>query len=263
MIFVLIFISFINEIIDCNERAAAMRTHIVNPGQFPYLVSLQNNNFVHVCIGSIIHKNWIITTADSFCTHKQLIKSVLCQGEPKFNNNTEHMRYAIELIKRYPLIHDKHILYKNMQELHDISLIKTYQNIIFNKLFVRSIHIKDENEIVFNNDGSYKYNVGIITQIEYDIKSGLYYITSHAFEIMDITECVNSSSLNVLLSDSIFCTDVISKRVNYYYRGSPLVINNALYGLIPSTLQNYKRNFAVIKISFFLQWIQYVIQTVL
>lgn len=258
MIFVLLII-FIS-ILNINYSSSIdLGLQISNSGQFPYIVSIQDYNNNHIYTGTIIHMYWIITTSQSIEAETKLYKLVMCQGKPPTSENWDQIYYEIELIMRYPFQHED-FNKPSSPELYEISLIKTYKNILFNQ-FVQPIPITDETEAMFNYDGSYIYDIGIITQRDYDMKTRLNHIRKHIVRIMDRSKCY-TSPLNVEYSHSTFCTTVITNRARYYKRGSPLLINNTLYGLLPSIFQDYEHNFVVIKISFFLPWIQNVIYNI-
>lgn len=247
MILALIFIISLNEI-DCNESSMTNKQIEYSERNYPYFVTIEysNNYYIHACSGTIIHKDWIITTADKICRDLSAFKPIfaLCPGDTE-RKNVEQIRYEIDIFLPHFFI----------------LMLKTYETIVFNK-FVHAIHIKEEIEIMYNDDGSYKYDMGLLIQREYDISSDLFYITSYLVEISNVSKCENSI-LNKFGRDKIFifCAEDLSYRDSHkYYRGNPLVVNNALYGIIPSTVQNQNRTFAVIKVRFFLNFIKHMIE---
>ena len=65
--------------------------HDAKPGQFPYQVSLQVNDYDHLCGGSIIDRKWILTAAH--CVEPDLNKYYLKIKAGRHNISRLHEVY--------------------------------------------------------------------------------------------------------------------------------------------------------------------------
>lgn len=176
---------------------------IAHPGQFPYQVSFRNAFDKHICGGSILNKNWILTAASSI--DQSIPQNIhIVVGSILLNEGGTH--HKLKQIKLHPK-------YNNVTLENDVAVVETVNEIIFNDL-VQPIALLDTQvktgQVLLSGWGRLSTNGNIP-------KNLMYLMT----EIFPQEEC----ALKITINNDTLCTFAgIHKGSCFGDTGSALVV---------------------------------------
>lgn len=181
----------------------------------PWIVSLLEKEAFHFCGGSLLNKDWILTSAQCISSKKpDQLEAIAGDHDIVWNDNTEQLRF-VDKVKIHP---------EFAPNLNDIALVHVSISFDFND-FVKEIPLSPP-DVCIGDATLFGWNFK-----ERKIQTILQAIT---FTIIEHEECLKQMGTVLDNTEKNFCARFATSdnTVNREDSGSPLVQNDRLIGVL-------------------------------